>query len=136
MKSKILENIRNIRKSLKKTQADMAEEMGVSLTTYGNFERGKTKLTQEKIDHFASVAGKAPSTVVNGFESVEGEATTLEEYRVREVRFRGLLDEANDKILRLERELVSARKIIDSQQHNIELLQDIRRMLEKQVKGD
>lgn len=136
MKSKILENIRNIRKSLKKTQADMAEELGMSLTAYGNFERGKTKLTHEKIEECAKVLHKNPSSVITGYETVEGEATTLEEYRIREVRFRDLLEEANDKIKSLEKELAGAHKIIDAQQHTIDILQDIRKMLEKQVKGD
>lgn len=134
MKSKILENIRNIRKSQNRTQAEIAEEMGVSLTAYGNFERGKTRLTQERLEKIARIFGKTPSSVVNGYETVEGEAATLEEFREREEQFKNLLDTANGKIQELEKELDAAKKIINSQQHSIELLQDIRKMLERQIK--
>lgn len=134
MKSKILENIRNIRKSQNRTQAEIAEEMGVSLTAYGNFERGKTRLTQERLEKIAKIFGKTPSSVVNGYETVEGEAATLEEFREREEQFKNLLDTANGKIQELEKELDAAKKIISSQQHSIELLQDIRKMLERQIK--
>ena len=135
MKSKILDNIRNIRRQLGRTQAEMAEEMGLSLTAYGNFERGITKLTEERIETFAKVSGKAPSYIVNGFESVEGEATTLEEYHAREDRLKDLLREANTRIEELEKDLKSARDKIASQEHTISLLEDIRGMLERQLSG-
>lgn len=135
MKSKILENVRNIRKSQKETQAQMAEKMGMSLTAYGNWERGVTKLNEERIEHFARVNGKTPSSVVNGYESVEGEASTLEEFRAREVQFKDLLASANEKIQYLEKQLRSAENEIDTLKNNVSLLEDIRAMLERQLAG-
>lgn len=118
-----------------KTQAEMAEAMGMSLTAYGNWERGKTKMTEERLEEFAGISGVTHSDVVDGYEGVDGGAKSMEEYRCREDRFKGLLASANDKIRELEKELESANRLIESQKHSISVLEDIRKMLEKQLSG-
>lgn len=130
MTSKVLENIRAERVQQDLTQMDMAEKMGMSLSSYGKFERGETQTTQEKVEKASSILGKDISSLVLGFDVTSRGADNLEESK--EHRYISLLDELRDENRKLRETIASKDELIESLKHTINVLEDIRHMYEAQ----
>lgn len=57
MISQVLVKIHQIRRSKRITEAWMAEKMGLSVVAYSNFETGKTKTDQKRVELAANLLG-------------------------------------------------------------------------------
>lgn len=79
----IKENISHRRKSLRITQAEMAEKLGVDRNTYRYIETGKTILVSERVDQIADILGVEPEELILGFELYNPESDPrLYEFKV------------------------------------------------------
>lgn len=79
-------NIRNMRKSAGLTQAELAERMGVNLSTIGNWERLVTCPDAEQIWNCAVALGCTPNDILGWYEDHpregSGELLTPEEREI------------------------------------------------------
>ncbi len=79
-------NIRNMRKSAGLTQAELAERMGVNLSTIGNWERLVTCPDAEQIWNCAVALGCTPNDILGWYEDHpregSGELLTSEEREI------------------------------------------------------
>jgi transcriptional regulator with XRE-family HTH domain len=53
----ISEKLRVLRQSKNLTQEELAEQLGWGIKTYANMERGKTKITFDKLEKIAQILG-------------------------------------------------------------------------------
>ena len=133
MISKVLESIRLERERQNITQSDMAERMDMSLTSYGNFERGKTKTTQDKIEKAAAILGKSLQSLVMGYDVSADFYGSLEEVRSRNDYFKTLLAEKDREISELKEKLATERRLVESKDDTIRLLKEIKNRYERQL---
>ena len=129
MNSKILENIRAARIEQHITQANMAERMGLSVVAYSNFERGVTRTTQDRVELAAEILGLSFRKLVSGYGTEE------EDMSLNEIKsgFENELREKDREIKDLKLKLKTAEELIASHEHTIEVLEQIRRMYERQL---
>lgn len=123
MISQVLVKIHDIRRSKKITEAWMAEKMGISKVSYSNFETGKTKTDQKKVEQAAKLLGIPLKELYSEDEKVYGMGESLLETLVRK----------DNEISDLKESLSSARTIIESQQQTIEALKELKVLYEKQL---
>lgn len=133
MISKVLENIRLERERQGITQAEMAERMDMSLTSFGNFERGRTKTTQEKIEKAAAVLGKSYQSLMMGYDVSGSFEGNLEEIRSRDTYYKSLLAEKDREITELRERLSSAMELAASREKTIGALEAINRLYAKRI---
>lgn len=62
---KIGEKIRTLRELKNLKQENMATAMGISLTAYGNLERGETPITYDKLEQIANILQVTVQDIVN-----------------------------------------------------------------------
>ena len=55
MKSKLIENIKNVRKKKGISQESLAYDLGIDYSTYGKIERGQIGLSVERLDNIAKI---------------------------------------------------------------------------------
>lgn len=109
-KNTIRENLRNARVSLGLSQADVAEDIGISVTAYQKIENGKTRILNDNFSKCANVFGMSLSELVNGFVPIKNADVVLtdvkEKYglkmKIQENDFRSELQEKNREIERLK----------------------------------
>lgn len=133
MISKVLESIRLERERQNITQSDMAERMDMSLTSYGNFERGKTKTTQDKIEKAALILGKSPQSFVMGYDVSADFDGPLEELRSRDSYYKSLLAEKDREISELKEKLAASMELVSSKDKIIRVLEEIKNLYERQL---
>jgi transcriptional regulator with XRE-family HTH domain len=68
MASNIQENIRNIRVLKNIPQGEMADRLGISLSSYGKLERGATQMKMHHLEELSEIFGMPSFDIVN-FES-------------------------------------------------------------------
>lgn len=129
MTSKVLENIKAERERQNLTQQDMADRMGLSLSTYGKFERGETKTTQDKVENASSVLGKDASCMFLGYRPSSSGDRSLEENK--ENRYLSELESLRKENEELRRTVEAKDELIASLKHTVSVLEQIRTMYEK-----
>ena len=111
----IVEKIRLLRLQYGLSQENMADSLGISTTSYGDIERGKTDLTLSRLHQIAEVFEISITTLLGETTSRQQELQQLELEKLRI---------ENDK-LRLEnqylREKLAGRMIIDLVREKVDL---------------
>lgn len=107
----------------------MAERMGLSVVAYSNFERGVTRTTQDRVELAAEILGLSFRKLVSGYGTEE------EDMSLNEIKsgFENELREKDREIKDLKLKLKTAEELIASHEHTIEVLEQIRRMYERQL---
>ena len=77
----IKQNIRNIRKSRKLTQEEMAYKMGMSLTAYRDLEKGETSIVNANLIKVASLLETTTEELVLGYRPAQMEGPGLEDMK-------------------------------------------------------
>lgn len=118
----IAEKIRLLRLQHGLSQENMADSLGISTTSYGDIERGKTDLTLSRLHQIAEVFEIGITTLLGETTSLQQELQQLELEKLRI---------ENDK-LRLEnqylREKLAGRMIIDLVREKVDLPSERKRI--------
>lgn len=122
----IKQNIRNIRKSRKYTQEEMADRMGMSLTAYRDLEKGDTSIVNANLQKIAMLLDTTTEELVLGYRPVQMEGPGLEDIR----------DEYIGRVSVLEKRIADLEKLVSSLEETISTKNEIITMLKKSLDGD
>jgi len=98
--SLLREKIRNARKNLGLSQESMADKLGLDRNTYGNIERGKTRLLYDHLDSILEILGMSFSEFMTGYDDPgSGSDATLQDIRSSyDGRIRNLVEDYEKKL--------------------------------------
>jgi transcriptional regulator with XRE-family HTH domain len=119
----IKQNIRNIRKSRKLTQEEMAYRMGISLTAYRDLEKGETSIVNSNLIKVAELLDTSSEELVLGYRPVQMEGPGLEDVR----------EEYLERMSVLEKRITDLEKLIGSLEETISTKNEIITMLKKSL---
>ena len=122
----IKQNIRNIRKSRKLTQEEMAYKMGMSLTAYRDLEKGETSIVNANLIKVASLLETTTEELVLGYRPAQMEGPGLEDMK----------EEYSGKVHVLERRIAGLEKMIHTLEETLATKNEIIAMLKKSLDGE
>ena len=122
----IKKNIRNIRKSRKLTQEEMAYRMGISLTAYRDLEKGETSIVNSNLIKVAELLDTSSEELVLGYRPVQMEGPDLEDVR----------EEYSGRVAALERRIADLEKLVQSLEETIATKNEIITMLKNKLAED
>lgn len=119
----IKQNIRNIRRSRKLTQEEMAYRMGISLTAYRDLEKGETSIVNANLLKVAELLDTSSEELVLGYRPIQMEGPGLEDVR----------EEYLERMSVLEKRIIDLEKLIGSLEETISTKNEIITMLKKSL---
>ena len=122
----IKKNIRQVRKSRKITQEEMAHKLGISLTAYRDLEKGNTSVMNGNVMKMADLLETSAEELILGYRPAQTEGFALEDIR----------QEYGMRITSLERRIVDLEKLLSSQEENIRSKNEIISMLKNRLGED
>lgn len=122
----IKDNIRKLRKQRRLTQEEMALQLGISLTAYRDFEKGKTSILHCNLTKIASLLDTPTEEVLLGYKPSQIEGTKLEDVE----------EEYNGKIAILETRIADLEKLVHSKEETIRNMGEIILMLKQKLGED
>ena len=98
--SLLREKIRKARKDLGLSQEAMADKLGLDRNTYGNIERGKTRLVYDHLDSILEILGLSLSELITGYDTPEnsGDAALQDIKASYDGRIKGMVEEYEKKL--------------------------------------
>ena len=130
----IRNNMRKARESLGISQSEMALRLEMSLTAYHKLENGPTRIMNEHVVKFASIAGMSLEKLVNGYEPIDSVEAGLDEVRSN---YETTLKSLNDSYIK-EIEMLKAEnsRLKEKIQDKEELLQTARKLIAQYEKRE
>ena len=122
----IKDNIRRLRKQRKLTQEEMALQLGISLTAYRDFEKGKTSILHYNLMKIASLLETPTEEVLLGYKPSQIEGAQLKDVE----------EEYAGKIQTLERRITDLEKLVLSKEETIRNMSEIILMLKQKLGED
>ena len=122
----IKENIRAVREARKYTQVVMAEMMGMSLSSYKDFEKGETSIVSAKLAKIADLLETTSEELVLGYRPVQMEGPGVEDVRA----------EYTAKVNSLEKRIAELEKLVAYLEETLEAKNEIISMLKKSLDGE
>lgn len=122
----IKNNIMKIRKARKITQESMALSLGMSLTAYRDFERGKTSVMNMNVLKIASLLNIPAEELVLGYRP----------YQINDSANENLLKEYANRINEQERRIADLEILVESLQDAVSSKNEIIAMLKKSLGED
>ena len=122
----IKDNIRKLRKQRRLTQEEMALQLGISLTAYRDFEKGKTSILHCNLMKIASLLDTPTEEVLLGYKPSQIEGTKLKDVE----------EEYNGKITILETRIADLEKLVHSKEETIRNMDEIILMLKQKLGED
>lgn len=119
----IKKNIRNVRKSMKVTQEEMAHRMGMSLTAYRDLEKGDTAIVNTNLKKVAMLLDTTSEELVLGYRPVQMQGPGLEDVR----------NEYCSRISVLENRVAELEKIVLLLEETVSAKNEIISMLKKSL---
>lgn len=117
----IKNNIRKKRKEKKFTQEEVAHRLGISLTAYRDFEKGRTSMMNGHIVKLADLLETTTEELVLGYRPVKEYETIIEDVRNR----------YGKRIHNLESQIDHLEKLVLSLEETVSTKNEIIRMLKK-----
>lgn len=134
-KTMIKKNISDVRNSLKLTQAEMAEKIGISRQAYINLENGKTSPINKQISKMAEECGITEEKILFGVSHAEMEASQLREAEDLREKLQLIEQENNNKITELKDKLDVLTQLVFSERQHVKtqemLISEQRSMITK-----
>ncbi len=124
--SSIKQNIRNVRKSRKFTQEEMADRMGMSLTAYRDLEKGDTSIVNSNLQKVADLLETTSEELVLGYRPLQMEGPGVEDVR----------EEYSEKLEALAKRIHDLEKLVNSLEETISTKNEIISMLKKSLDRD
>ena len=122
----IKKNIRDVRKSKKYTQGAMADMMGMSLSSYKDFEKGETSIVNSNLAKIAALLETTSEELVLGYRPVQMEGPGAEDVRA----------EYSGKVNILEKRIAELEKMVAYLEETIAAKNEIITMLKKSLDGE
>jgi transcriptional regulator with XRE-family HTH domain len=122
----IKNNIMKIRKARKITQESMALSLGMSLTAYRDFERGKTSVMNMNVLKIASLLNISAEELVLGYRP----------HQINDSANENLLKEYANRINEQERRIADLEILVESLQDAVSSKNEIIAMLKKSLGED
>ena len=122
----IKQNIRNIRKSRKYTQEEMAYRMGMSLTAYRDLEKGETSIINANLQKIAALLETTTEELVLGYRPVQMEGPGLEDIK----------EEYTGRVSVLEKRITDLEKLVCTLEETISAKNEIITMLKNSLDGE
>lgn len=122
----IKQNIRNVRKSRKFTQEEMADRMGMSLTAYRDLEKGDTSIVNSNLHKVADLLETTSEELVLGYRPLQMEGPGVEDVR----------EEYSEKLEALAKRIHDLEKLVNSLEETISTKNEIISMLKKSLDKD
>ncbi|MBE6239012.1 MAG: helix-turn-helix transcriptional regulator [Bacteroidales bacterium] len=122
----IKQNIRNVRKSRKFTQEEMADRMGMSLTAYRDLEKGDTSIVNSNLQKVADLLETTSEELVLGYRPLQMEGPGVEDVR----------EEYSEKLEALAKRIHDLEKLVNSLEETISTKNEIISMLKKSLDRD
>ena len=122
----IKQNIRNIRKSRKYTQEEMAYRMGLSLTAYRDLEKGETSIINANLQKIAALLETTTEELVLGYRPVQMEGPGLEDIK----------EEYTGRVSVLEKRITDLEKLVCTLEETISAKNEIITMLKNSLDGE
>ncbi len=122
----IKNNIRNLRRNRSLTQEEMAHKMGMSLTSYRDFEKGETAMISPHIPHAAEILGTSVEEILLGYAPEQSDGPFLEDVR----------HEYGGQITILETRVEDLKKLVASLEETIKSKNEIITMLKNSLGED
>ena len=120
------QNIRNVRKSRKFTQEEMADRMGMSLTAYRDLEKGDTSIVNSNLQKVADLLETTSEELVLGYRPLQMEGPGVEDVR----------EEYSEKLEALAKRIHDLEKLVNSLEETISTKNEIISMLKKSLDRD
>ena len=121
--SSIKTNIRKKRKSRKISQTDMALKLGLALSSYRDFEKGKTAVMSATLQKVADLLDTSAEELVLGYRPVQMGGPALEDVQ----------KEYGSRISILEKKIKDLERLISSHEETIRTKNEIILMLKKKL---
>lgn len=122
----IKNNIRKIRKARKMTQEAMAHSLGISVTAYRDFEKGKTSVLNETITKMAALLDISAEELLLGYEPTQAKEGKMEALKL----------EYSKRIDELEMRVREQERLIKTLEETVESKNEIIAMLKKMLGKD
>ena len=122
----IKNNIRQIRKSRRITQEEMAHKLGISLTAYRDLEKGSTSVMNGNVMKIADLLETSTEELILGYRPSQMEGFVLDDIK----------QEYGVRITSLEQRIGDLEKLLSSQEENIKSKNEIISMLKKRLGED
>lgn len=122
----IKDNIRRLRKQRRLTQEEMALQLGISLTAYRDFEKGKTSILHCNLMKIATLLNTPTEEVLLGYKPSQIEGATLKDVE----------QEYTGKITILETRIADLEKLVHSKEETIRNMDEIISMLKQKLGED
>ena len=119
----IKQNIRNIRKSRKLTQEEMAFRLGMSLTAYRDLEKGETSIVNTHLLKIAELLDTTTEELVLGYRPLQMEGPGVAD----------LKEEYGGRVNILEKRIHDLEKLVNSLEETISTKNEIISMLKKSL---
>lgn len=124
--SSIKKNVANLRTSRGITQEEMADRMGICLSSYRDFEKGDTAMISQHIFRAAEILETSVEEILLGYRPEQSDGPFLEDVR----------QEYGGKISILERRIADLEKLVASLEETISSKNEIITMLRKSLGED
>lgn len=122
----IKKNIRAVRESKKYTQVAMADMMGMSLSSYKDFEKGETSIVNSNLAKIADLLETTSEELVLGYRPIQMEGPGVEDVRA----------EYAGKVNILEKRIADLEKVVAYLEETIKTKNEIISMLKKSLDGE
>ena len=122
----IKDNIRKLRKQRRLTQEEMALQLGISLTAYRDFEKGKTSILHCNLMKIATLLDTPTEEVLLGYKPSQIEGATLKDVEL----------EYTGKITILETRIADLEKLVHAKEETIRNMDEIISMLKQKLGED
>lgn len=119
----IKKNIRKVRTSRNITQEEMAYRLGISVTAYRDFEKGKTTIMNSNVLKMARILDTPTEAIVLGYVPSEADGKTLEDVR----------EQYKSRVSVLERRIADLEKLAISLEGQVSSKDEIIKMLKKRL---
>ena len=120
--SSIKENIRRCRRMCKMTQEELADIIGISLTSYRDLEKGPTAIINANIPKIADATGSTVEEILLGFRPMPSDG------RLEEVQ-----TEYGNRVSILQRRVADLERLVCSLEDAIACKNEIIAMLKKNI---
>ena len=117
----IKHNIRQVRKSRRFTQEEMALKLGISLTAYRDLEKGETSIVNTNLNKVADILDTSAEELVLGYRPLQMQGPGLEDIK----------EEYGSRVSVLERRIADLEKLVVSLEETISTKNEIIAMLKK-----
>ncbi|MBP5488073.1 MAG: helix-turn-helix transcriptional regulator [Bacteroidales bacterium] len=122
---KVKENIAEVRNSLKLTQAEMADKIGISRQAYINLEHGKTSVINKQISKMAECCGLPEEKILFGYSMDEISSSMLHESESYKERTEALIEEKDEEIFSLKEKLDVLTELIFAERQNVKTQKEL-----------